>query len=647
MRTLAGVLVTILSATALQSATAQVERPTPYPVVPTLDYQRAIAAGTRSATGAPGPNYWQQWTDYRLRGSLDPQTKTVRGTAHIRYHNRSPHTLDTLKVHLHQNLHAPGVERNRIQEVTGGMQLERVVVQGAQLGRDTSAASYYRVENTIMTIVPPSAVRSGQTAELQIAWRFTVPQSGASRMGWSEDNLFFIAYWYPQMAVYDDIVGWHVDPYRGDAEFTVGFGNYDVEIEAPVGWVIRATGTLRNPDEVLPPAIQQRLAAAARGDTVVHVLTQQDFGPGRATRAAPAGRLTWHFTADSVRDAVFSATRASLWDATRTPVGDRDGDGRLDYTLIESLWRPNATRWAHEWRYAQHSIAFLSQFTGLAYPWPHMTSVEGGGIRGGGMEYPMMTLMGDYIGRSDTSLYSVTAHELAHMWVPMQIANDEKRHAWIDEGTTSFNDIQAQRDFYPGSPAMESDRDRYLERARAGTEGELMRWTEYQYPGRSGVASYQKPATLLGMLRALLGDDVFLPAYRGFLSNWRYKHPQPWDLFNSFNHAAGHDLSWFWRTWYYETWTLDHAVREVRDDDAPVIVVEDRGSAPMPARLTITLADGSIAFREVPVERWLQGKRTAEVTLPRGTRVMRVEIDADQVFPDIDRSNDVWVRIGH
>jgi hypothetical protein len=625
-------------------AVGQTARPIPYPVTVSPEFTHALASGTRSPDGAPGPAYWQQWTDYVLTASLDVEQRAVSGTARLRYHNRSPDILDTLVVHLHHNLHAPGVRRNRPEEVTGGVQVESVVVHGHTLTTDTTAAAFYEVDGTIMTIVPPESVAPGSSVDLAFTWQFTVPQSGARRTGWSDDELFFIAYWYPQMAMYDDLGGWHRDPYLSGAEFAVGFGSYDVTIEAPEGWVVRATGTLENPDAVLTPTVRARLAAAMEADTVVHVLSDAEFGPGQATVRSPSGRLRWHFVADSVRDAVFSASRSSRWDATRAAVGDRDGDGAVDYTRIESLWRERAPLWALGWRYAQHSIDFLSRFTGLPYPWPHMTAVEGGGIRGGGMEYPMMTLIGDYVGRSDTSLYSVTAHELAHMWVPMLIANDEKRHGWIDEGTTSFNDANAQREFYPGSRASQSDRDRYLGRARTGSEGEMMRRTEYHYPGHGGVASYSKPATVLWTLRALVGDDRFLPAYRKFLADWRFKHPQPWDLFNSFSTSLGEDLDWFWRTWYFETWTLDQAIDDVRDGDTPTVVIRDVGLAPLPARVVIWLADGSILVREVPVDHWLDGHRTAEIALPSGSAIDRVAIDPDEQFPDADRSNNVWTR---
>jgi len=621
-----------------QATRAELKRPIPYPVVPPAEFQRAVRRGTRTNTGIPGPRYWQQWTDYTLRASLDPVRKRVEGEARIVYHNHSPDTLSQLVLQLEQNLHAPGAVRNEPNEVTGGIELRRVTDGSGKALRNL-------VDGTVLLVQPQTPVAPGESTTLSISWGFVVPRQGAGgRMGWNGEDLFHIAYWYPQMAVYDDVGGWHIDQFLSQAEFYAGFGDYDLMVEVPEGWVVHGTGRLENPEEVLTDLTQQRLAAAERSDTVVHVQTESDFGPGRATRRARHGTLTWRFSADSVRDVAFSATRASLWDAARTPVGDRDGDGKTDYTRVEAVYRPAATRWRNVWRYAQHAIDFLSRFTGVHYPWPHMTAVEGGGIIGGGMEFPMMTLIGDYNERGDSGLYFVTAHELAHMWVPMIVSTDERRYSWMDEGTTTFNENQARKEYFPGVNHDLPDQTSYIAMALSGREGEIMRWADYQYSsGAFGVASYSKPATVLAALRGLLGEETFLSGYRSYLAAWAYRHPKPWDFFNAFNTAAKRDLSWFWRSWYYETWTLDQAVAGVEAMGGTThIRVADLGWVPMPARLAITLADGSVLRREVPVETWLSGATDAEVVLETDSPVVKVEIDPELAFPDVDRGNNVW-----
>jgi hypothetical protein len=630
------------------AATAQSQRPIPYPVVPSAGFRQAVEQGTRTTTGEPGPNYWQQWSDYALTARVDPIQKTLDGTARIVYHNRSPNPLPLVALQLYQNLHTEGATRIRPAEVTGGVQLQTVSAAGQVLDELTSRdqPAGYAVNGTILLIRLPQPLAPDSSITLNISWMFTIPRDGASgRMGYNQDNMFHIAYWYPQMAVLDDVVGWQVDQFLGNAEFYDGFGSYDVTIEAPAGWLVMATGELVNAAEVLSPETLARYHRAHESDSVVHIITAGDVAAGSFTTAAPE-YLSWMFHSDTVRDVAFSLTRESLWDAARTPVGDRDGDGRTDYALVNAIYRSDATHWDREWRFAQHSIAFLSRWTGFPYPWPHMTAVEGNGLESGGMEYPMMTLIGGYNQARQSRLYGVTAHEFAHMWVPMIVGTDERRYSWMDEGTTSFNDGHAAADFYSDADPVAGNRSGYLRVARMNLEGEIMRRSDYHYPGPAySTASYSKPATLLNTLRALLGDSTFDAAYHGYIRTWAYKHPKPWDFFNWFSTAAGQDLDWFWRAFYYETWTLDQAVAEVTPgEDSTTIVIEDRGWAPMPARVTVTREDGETLELEVPVSTWLSGHTTAELEVPGGSPVVRVEIDAEQGFPDIDRSNNTWNR---
>ena len=637
----------LCSPVGIGAQTEDSKRPIPYPLEPTADFRRAVVNGSRTMTGEPGTGYWQQWTDYQLEAKLFPDEKRIEASARITHHNRSPIPLPVLALQLHQNVHTEGAIRNRVVEVTGGITLSRVAVGGVQLEeRPLESGPAYAVDGTTLVIRTPQPVFPGTSATIEIDWSFTVPQAGMGRMGWSRDNLFFIAYWYPQVAVLDDVVGWQIDPYLGNSEFYAGYGSYTLSVDVPAGWVVMGSGTLINREEVLPAHVLQRLATAERSDRRVQVITEDDLRSERATLPGQDDRLTWRFQADTLRDVAFSATRESLWDAMRTPVGDRDGDGETDYTRVDALYRSTAPRWAEVARYAQHSIDFLSRFTGFPYPWTHMTAVEGAGIIGGGMEFPMMTLIGDYNRADDSALYYVTAHELAHMWVPMIVGIDERRHAWMDEGTTTFNENQARMEFFPGVNHNESDREQYLQAARAGIEGEMMRWTDFHYsdPAR-GIASYSKPATVLVALRAVMGEEAFMRGYRKYIADWAFKHPKPTDFFNAMSAAADRNLDWFWRTWYHETWTLDQAVAGVTSNDyGATIVIDDLGLAPMPVRLTITLENGEQIQEEIGVEVWLAGERTAELVVPTSSPVVRVEIDADGVFPDADRSNNVWTR---
>jgi hypothetical protein len=626
-------------------APASPERPIPYPVTPSAGFRRAVQAGTRTATGAPGPRYWSQWTDYRITTSLDTQRKRLSGTARITYHNRSPDSLAVVYLHLFHNYNAPGANRNdRAEDPAGGVTLSRFAAQG----RTQRAGEGYLVNGTTMMVRLPTPLAPGDTLPLEAEWSFPIAQNFAERAGWNEDNLFWLAYFYPQMAVYDDVAGWHTDQHLGLAEFYAGFASYDVTVDAPEGWVVSATGELRNEGEVFPAPVLERLRRARASDSVVHVLTAADFGPGRATRDVPGDRLRWRFRADSVRDFAFGATRQSLWDAVRAPAGDRDGDGRTDYTLASALYRAPATRWVNAARFVREGVEWGVEYTGYPYPWPHMTSVEADGIIGGGMEYPMTTIIGALSDEpSDEGLYGVTVHEVLHMWVPMIVSTDETRYGWMDEGMTNFSEVLRTSVRFPRpQPPMVSDQQAYFSIARSGAEGEIMRWSDFHYnEGAFGIASYMKPSSVLFALRGVLGEETFNRGYRSFIRSWAYRQPTPWDFFNAMEAAAGRDLDWFWTPWYHTTWTLDQAVAGVTAEGGETVIeVRDLGDVPMPARLRITRESGETLEREVPVETWLRGVRTATVRVPAGSPVVRVEIDPSGAWPDINRRNNVWSR---
>jgi hypothetical protein len=636
-------------------------RPVPYPIAAPAGFQQAVERGTRTTTGRPGPRYWQQWTEYRLQAELDPATHRLKGRGTVRYINRSPDTLRTVFLHLYQNLFAPGALRNETTPLTAGMDLLRVVAAGQAMPlrpvQDTAAG--YATDATIMRLRPARPLLPGGTLELELQWAFAVPEDGAPRMG-RDSSTYYLAYWYPQMAVYDDVVGWQIDPYLGNAEFYMGYADYDVAITVPAGWLVAATGELANAAEVLQPAIRERIALAQRTDSVVHVVREAERGAGRgrATLGRPGGTLTWRFQARSVRDFAWGTSDDYVWDATRAVIDTGNGQRATPSSnvqratpfsatpLIHTFYRPNAPTWKQSARYARHSVEFLSRFL-WPYPYPHMTAVDG--IRScGGMEYPMMTCIGG--NRDSISLYGVTVHEIAHMWFPMQVGSDEKRYSWQDEGLTRFNQAEGMREFFPGYDRLAQSRQAYFRAVRNGYEVELMRHGDlYPYGSAAfAVASYDKMAANLAMLRAVLGEQTFMRAYREYGTRWINKHPTPFDFWNTFEDVAGRDLDWFWRSWWFDTWTLDQAIASVRPaGDSLEIVIEDRGLAPMPVRLAVTRAGGNVDRVEVPVDVWLSGARRHTIRIARRPAVTQVAIDPEGLFVDVDRENQVWQSGGN
>jgi Peptidase family M1 domain len=632
---------------AVTTGAASAARVRPYPVTEMRGFTAAVERGTRTRSGSPGPRYWQQFARYRLAAELDPASARLTGRGSVRYFNRSPDTLPDVWVHLHQNLFAPGAPRNEPVPPTTGIELTAVVAQGAaiqavppaQLGR---SAGGYVIDATRLRIRLPRPLLPRDSVDLDFQWAFTVPPDGAPREG-TDGEMFMIAYWYPQMAVYDDVNGWQRDPYLGTSEFYMGYGDYDVEVTVPDGWLIGGTGTLTNAADVLSAETRARLDRARRSGDVVHVVADGDRGAGRATVRGQNRKLTWRFRAPNVRDFAFGTSDQYLWDATIATAGDADGNGRPDTTSIHTLYRPSRRQWAWDQsaRYARHSIEYLSRFL-WPYAYPQMTAVDGV-VSCSGMEYPMVTCIG---GPRDTlALYSVTVHEFAHMWFPMQVGSDEKRYAWQDEGLTRFNQIQAMQEYFKGYDRLSISRNNYLAITRTDLEEPLMRHGDhYQYGTPAyGIASYDKMALNLEMLRAMLGEETFMRAYREYGRRWLNKHPTPYDLWNTFEAVAGRDLDWFWRTWWYETWTLDHVLAGVRATAAGVeIDVEDRGMAFMPTPVAIARADGSVERAEVPAEIWLGGARRHTLRLRGSPAVTRVEIDPERRFSYVSRERHRW-----
>jgi hypothetical protein len=620
------------------------ERPIPYPIAETKAFARAVDRGTRTRTGEPGPKYWQQYARYTIDAELQPATSQLTAHGTIRYLNRSPDTLAVLWLHLNQNLFAPNAIRNNEVPITSGMEILRVEAAGQALRRADTTAGSFLIDQTRMRLAPPQPLLPGDSIDLRVDWAFTVPPDGAPRSG-TTGEIFMIAYWYPQMAVYDDVNGWQTDIYQGNAEFYMGYADYEVGITLPAGWLVAATGTLTNADQVLSAQTRDRLARARRDGDLVHVVDYDDRGAGRSTLRGLDNLLTWRYRARNVRDFDFGASARFLWDATIATVANRNGGLAADTVDVFTFYRPEVVfpTWYRSSLYARHALEFLSRYL-WSYPYPQMTAMEGPASCSG-MEYPMLTCIG---GPRDTlSLYSVIVHEFGHMWFPMQVGSDERRFAWMDEGLTRFNQAQGMQDYFAGYDREAIARESYLRLAKTDDEVALMRHGDLYPVGTPayGTATYDKMATNMVALRALLGSEKFLQCYHSYGQRWVEKHPTPYDFWNHFNYCSNRDLSWFWRTWWFETWTLDQAIASVDADGLGLrVTIEDKGTAPMPVRLTITRAGGATEQVTIPVDNFLRGARRTSTVIANGATVTAIEIDPQQRFPDVDRSNNRWVK---
>ena len=595
----------------------------------------------RTASGEPGPDYWQQRVDYRIRAVLDTTTHRITGSETITYTNNAPVALQELWLQLDQNLFAAGSLGDALIEPGsrwrgafegGGFQITRVEV--VQDGR--RYAPHYLIDDTRMRIDlnAPLPARGGQL-QLEIDFSFIVPEYGADRMGRlrvAQGTVYEIAQWYPRLYVFDDVNGWNVAPYLGQGEFYLEYGNFDVEITVPRNFIVVATGELLNPDEVLTETQQARLAQARRSAETVHIIRPEEVGRPE-TRPAGEGPLTWRFHAENVRDFAWAASQAFIWDAASW----QDVLVMSVYPK-EGLGTPEQPGWEASTRYVRHSIAHYSE---MWYPYPYPVAINVAGIVGG-MEYPMIVFCS--VRARGQGLFGVTDHEFGHTWFPMIVGSDERRYAWQDEGFNTFINYYSNLAFY-GEKAARTQRlqpDYIVRRMQDSLVHQpIMTYPDQIRPQALGFVAYRKPGFGLRLLREyVLGPERFDRAFRTYIRRWAFKHPQPADFFRTIENVAGEDLDWFWRGWFYSTDLLDQAIDSVRVAEGQTrLYLHNRQGLVFPVVVEATYADGRKARYRFPVELWATGARQT-VEIPG--EATQVELDPDHLLPDVDRTNNVW-----
>jgi hypothetical protein len=605
----------------------------------------------RAAAGRPGPEYWQQRADYDIEVRLDPTTHRVTGTETITYTNNAPQVLQQLWVQLDQNLFKPDSRGARITppdaRFSGAFEGGGYTIARVTITRDGETLTpEYVIDDTRMRIAldEPLAARGG-TLELNVEFSFTVPEYGADRMGRldvEQGMVYELAQWYPRMYVFDDVHGWNPLPYLGQGEYYTEFGDFEVDITVPRAFIVAATGTLLNPNEVLTNTQQERMVRARTSDAPVMIIDSTEVGePG--TRPEGSGPLTWRYQADDVRDFAWATSQAFIWDAARA---DGNGDDVLAMSLYphEGIGSAQNPGWEESTRYIQHSIAHYSD-KWEAYPYPVAINVAG---VVGGMEYPQIVFCS--VNARGRGLFGVTDHEFGHEWFPMLVGSDERRHAWMDEGLTTFLNFYSGLDFYDGT--LQAGMQRYAQLVARTMQSPVADQPIFTYADRIrpqglGFLAYRKPAAGLVLLREyILGPERFDPAFQAYIDRWAYKHPKPADFFRTVEDVAGENLDWFWRGWFYSTATLDQTVANVQSGSASEptrITISHQNDLMLPVEMQITFADGSTEQRRIPVEAFFTSD-TFNVTVEQGRTVQEVQIDPRSILPDVDRGNNTWQR---
>ena len=545
----------------------------------------------RTASGAPGPAYYQNTADYEMNITLDDENQKLYGEETITYTNNSPDPLTYVWVQLDQNVRAkdsksalkdgngmspvsqPGrfVSQFVEEPFDGGFNIEKVTQDGKPLK--------YTVNQTMMRVDLPETLESGDDFEFSIKWWYNINDHvvNRGRSGYEyfpEDGnyAYVIAQFFPRMAVYNDVEGWQNYQFWGSGEFALPFGDYKVSITVPADHVLDATGKLQNRKKVFSKTMMDRYEQAKQSfDKPVLIVTQEEAE--KAEKSSTSKTKTWEFEAEMVRDFAFTTSRKYIWDMQNVKVGNKNVMAVSLYPKEGNpLWEEYSTK------AVAHTLKSYSEHT-FDYPYHKAISVH---AKNQGMEYPMICWNygrpnpdGSYTDRTKFGMISVIIHEVGHNFFPMIVNSDERQWGWMDEGLNSFVEFMAEQEFGEKYPEAIAPLDKYP--SRRGEPTKIISYMkgsqEYIAPIMSnpenvyqlGNNAYGKPATALNILReTVMGRELFDHAFATYSKRWMFKHPTPEDFFRTMEDASGVDLDWYWRGWFYTTDYVDIGVKEVK-----------------------------------------------------------------------------------
>ncbi len=566
------------------------------------EVQAAFDNGTRSADGKPGPAYWQNGADYEMHIRFDPLSGELVGRETIVYRNESPDSLRSLVLKVMSNLYKRGSARDNAiapEDVSDGVTLTAVEWNGEPLVPVPDGERVIYLQNGNIVVIP-GPVPPGGMAELSIDWRQMVNRGSHGRSGGVDSTTWFNAYFFPRVAVRDDIDGWDVSPHVGTAEFYNDFGDFDVTIEVPDGYIVWATGVLQNPDEVLAPDVASRYREALESDDIVHIVDAAALADGGITMAGKAGGANaWRFRADYVPDFAFAVSDHYLWDASSLVVDPATGRR----VLIDAAYDAESADFYEVAEVARKSIDYMSrEFPGVPFPYPAETVFNGLSE----MEYPMM--VNDISSEDRQYMISLTSHEIFHTYFPFFMGINEIRYAWMDEGWATFGDWLITNHLMPDEPYPLFGMDAYESAAGGADDLPIMAGSGQTRNPAYFFDSYPKPAFFYLMLRDMWGEDRFGAAIREYIDRWNGKHPTPWDFFNTLENVTGDDLDWLIQPWFFEYGVPDLALGDVqRAGDTLRIEVTRVGARPVPIDVTITWADDGETRAHEPVSVWRDG----------------------------------------
>ena len=601
----------------------------------------------RTASGAPGHDYWQQQADYRIDARLDEEKRRIEASARITYRNNSPDALRYLWMQLDQNrFRADSLDqRSRTysrDRVSYQNLREHQAVSPNELGYTGlsfslvgGAALPFVVVDTMARVDLPEPLAPGESVTFDIEWQFNIvrrddlrTRGGYELFDETDTQIFFLAQWFPRLVVYSDYEGWHNKAFLGRGEFTLEFGNYDVALTVPDNHIVSSTGKLQNPGQVLT-AVQRERLAQANDQKPVFVVTPEEAAANEKTDAK--GMKTWRFVAENVRDFAWASSNKFIWDA----MAHEQPGAKYDRVLAMSFY-PNEAEpvWSkYSTQAIVHTMDVYSRFS-FDYPYPTAQSVNT--WEGGGMEYPMITFNGyrpdppkgdeddpesaesraeaerAYSRNIKYGLIGVVIHEIGHIYFPMVVNSDERQWTWMDEGLNTFLQYIAELEWEEDFPAARRVSNSSLREVNfldiipeyMTSPNQVPIMTNSESVLRLGPNAYTKPASALTVLReTVMGRELFDFAFREYARRWKFKRPTPADFFRTMEDASGIDLDWFWRAWFYTTDYVDVAIRDVRayrlktgdpDVDYPLDREENARDYPVPINIERNRAAGIV-----------------------------------------------------
>lgn len=598
--------------------------------------QKAYDKKTRSEDGKPGIVYWQNRADYKIDISFEPANLLLSGSETITYFNYSPDTLRELVIHLFPNMYKKGNARDEdidFMDESEGVFIDKFALNGKAIPA-TNNFEQVRYEHTIMTVKLNPYFLPQKQISIDISWHYALNRNSHIRTGAVDSTTFFMAYFFPRVAVHDDINGWNYYRYTNEREFYNDFGNYDVSISVPTNYIVRATGVLKNPEQVLAEKYLNRYKAAWQSNILVHVIDTSDLKNGAITLPNPTNQ--WNFKAENVPDFAFGICKHYLWDAMSLIV-DKATSRK---TLIDAVYNPNSKDFYQVVKIAQQSIDYMSNtFPGVPYPYPKVTVFNGLSE----MEYPMMANNRSY--EDIHSTYDLTAHEIFHAYFPFYTGFNEIDYAWMDEGLTSLATYLILSKIDPDYAEI-CFIDGY--RPIIGTDIDIPIFTNSNYLMRPvyDYISYPKTAIFLLTLRDVLGEELFNQSIREFIARWNGKHPMPFDLFKTISDFTKQDLDWLIKPWVFEYGYPDLSIKDIDLANGKYsIIIEKKGNYPIPVDLKIVYEDKIFETIHYSAAVWKDGATIFTIEKPSFKKIQKVTLE-DPYRIDANPANNTFLNNG-